>query len=149
MKSKAWPRLAVTGLVVAGFILALICPAMAQGAGQTRQGIYTPTPGSAARRAILDAIRRDVDALKGMKLVFKVDHLKVGGAWAWAVVSPRSKDGKSRYESFAALLQYHQGQWRVKDTPPLFDPDGVLSEAQLMERFRKRFPQAPAGIYEP
>lgn len=132
-----------------GLLLAMVMLAVGAMAGQAWAGdkAYTPAKGSAERTAVMDAIRRDVAALGGMKVVFMVEHLKVAGSWAYTSVMPQSPDGKSKYEGFSALLQKVGGKWQVVHVP-VFDPDGPeLSNQEFIAAIMKRFPKAPAAIF--
>jgi len=90
---------------------------------------YTPKPNSIERKQILDALRSPVEAELKKDVVFKVDHLKVSGDWAFMRGVPMQPGGKSMnykgtpYEEaikegvfddgICALLQMEKGKWRV------------------------------------
>lgn len=102
---------------------------------------YTPKPGSAERKAIMDAMRAvgDVPDRK-----FVVRHLKVQSGWAWLVADPQSADGKSHYERETALLA-DQGQgWTLIDQPCA--EEGCDAAAELA-RIRAAHPEAPEAIF--
>ena len=69
---------------------------------------YTPQPGSAERKAILDALRMWVNQQYHLDVVFVVKHLKVKNGYAWVHTLPLSKDGSNRYEDISALLKKDQ-----------------------------------------
>jgi hypothetical protein len=93
------------------------------------QEAHTPAPGSAERRAIADALRAPVEKELRQKVVFKIDHLKVSGGWAFLRGVPqRSGGGKvdygaTRYRQsiedgvfddwICALLRRRAGKWQV------------------------------------
>lgn len=91
----------------------------------------TPAKDSALRKAILDAARKPVSkALNNKPVLFKVDHLKVQGAWAFVKGVPLQPSGKpmsykgTQYQPyidqgifddwFCALLQKQNGKWSVR-----------------------------------
>ena len=59
-----------------------------------QQGATTPKPGSAERRAIMDALRPPVMADLNQRVVFRVAHLKVQGGWAFMTARPIQPDGR-------------------------------------------------------
>lgn len=61
-------------------------------AGPTR--IYTPKPGSAERKSIMDALRKVVVPKVRQTVVFKVDSLRSTGAAAFLIGTPQRPDGK-------------------------------------------------------
>lgn len=108
----------------------------------------TPPPGSAERKAVADALRREVKALHGLEVKFVITFLKVKNGWAWIETRPQSFDGKSRYEDIAALLAKVDGVWRVYElacTEP--DNPDCLGEPGYFMRLRHRFPKAPRQIF--
>jgi len=93
------------------------------------QGTNTPAPGSAERKAIADALRAPVEKELKQKVVFKIDHLKVSGDWAFLRGVPqRPGGGKVDYSAtpyrqriedgvfddwICALLRKRAGKWQV------------------------------------
>ncbi len=91
---------------------------------------HTPKPGSAERKALMDALRSPVEKELLKKVVFKVDHLKVQGDWAFLRGVPQQPDGRAMdyrntpYEEaikdglfddgISALLRRQGGKWKVK-----------------------------------
>lgn len=126
-------------------------PVDAQPARQPRTArVHTPPPGSAERRAILDALRADMRRYDPRPVVFIVRHLKVHAGWAWLQVEPQSPDGRSRYEPEGALLQRRSGRWQVAERMPAFgEREGteVEDDCRWFARLRGRFPAAPADIF--
>src|ERR1044072_3902091 len=55
--------------------------------------IYTPKQGSSERKALMDALRVPVEKDLNKKVVFKVDHLKVQGDWAFMRGVPQQPNG--------------------------------------------------------
>ncbi len=104
------------------FILAAAGAASAQEA-------HTPAPGSAERKAIADALRAPVEKELRQKVVFKIDHLKASGDWAFLRGVPQRPGGgqvdysatpyRQRIEDgvfddwICALLRKQGGEWRV------------------------------------
>ena len=107
-------------------MLALLCVAPAAPA---QEAARTPAAGSAERKAILDALRVPVEKELKRKVVFKVDGLKVRGAWAFMRGVPQQPGGAAMdyrgtvYEEairegafddwVCALLRRERGRWRV------------------------------------
>ncbi|MFL6334333.1 MAG: hypothetical protein ACJ754_13550 [Pyrinomonadaceae bacterium] len=93
------------------------------------QEASTPAPGSAERKAIADALRAPVEKELKQKVVFKIDHLKVSGEWAFLRGVPqRPGGGKVDYNAtpyrqriedgvfddwICALLRKRAGKWQV------------------------------------
>jgi hypothetical protein len=93
------------------------------------QGVRTPAPGSAERRGLADALRAPVEKELSQKVVFKIDHLKVSGDWAFLRGVPqRPGGGKVDYSAtpyqqriedgvfddwICALLRKRAGKWQV------------------------------------
>jgi hypothetical protein len=55
---------------------------------------YSPQPGSAERKAIMDAVRTPFEKKLGKKVIFQVSHLKVQNGWAFMHGTPRQPGGK-------------------------------------------------------
>jgi hypothetical protein len=88
---------AAGGLALASWGGAFLSPGRAT-AQTARPGaaFTTPLPGSAERKAILDALRAPVQkTLKQRPVVFKVDHLRVRGEWAFLSAVPEQPNGKA------------------------------------------------------
>jgi hypothetical protein len=94
------------------------------------QSARTPAAGSEERRAIMDAIRGPAQKDLKQTVIFKVDHLRVAGEWAYARVSPTRPDGseldysKTKYQKLidlgafdpqgeALLFKEEDGEWTV------------------------------------
>ena len=89
----------------------------------------TPAPGAAERKAIADALRAPVEKELKQKVVFKIDHLKASGDWAFLRGVPRRPGGgkvdysatpyQQRIEDgvfddwICALLRKRAGKWQV------------------------------------
>ncbi|MEW6125778.1 MAG: hypothetical protein AB1757_01835 [Acidobacteriota bacterium] len=90
---------------------------------------YTPKAGTPERKAIMDALRAPVEKELGKQVVFKVDHLKLQGDWAFMRGVPQQPGGKrmdyrgTAYQQaikdgifddwICALLKKQNGKWRV------------------------------------
>lgn len=99
------------------------------GSAIARQGPYTPDRGSAERKAILDALRIPVEKQLKQGVIFKIDHFKVQGSWAFLTGIPKRPNGSAInyrgtvYEEavdagafddgIVALLRNVNGKWRV------------------------------------
>ena len=93
------------------------------------QEARTPASGSAERRAIADALRAPVEKELRQKVIFKIDHLKASGDWAFLRGVPRRPGGgkvdygatpyRQRIEDgvfddwICALLRKRAGKWQV------------------------------------
>lgn len=116
-------------------------PSVLAGRGGARA--YVPKAGSAVRKAIADALRRDVEKMSGLKVIFVFTHLKVNGNWAYAVANPQSPDGKNKYEPVAALLRRNGSKWSVAGH--LLAEE--VPEKVALKNLRRKFPKAPADIF--
>ena len=86
------------------------------------QAVHTPGPGSAERRAILDAVRAPLVQHVGGQVEFVVQELRVGGGWAYLRAQPQRPgggsipadeymDGNITY----AMLQQQGGRWVIEN----------------------------------
>ena len=107
---------------------ALVMFAAAVGAASAQEA-RTPATGSAERKAIADALRAPVEKELKQKVVFKIDHLKASGDWAFLRGVPQRPDGgrvdysttayQQRIEDgvfddwICALLRKKAGKWQV------------------------------------
>ncbi len=112
---------------------------------------YTPPPGSAERKAILDALRGMLRRLEINDVVFVVRLLRVSKGWAWVEAQPRSPDGKERFEEVNCLLQRHEERWKVLECRPCCgeceeDPD-CPDDTRYFRKLRSSHPQAPPEIF--
>ncbi len=110
------------------FLPALVIIIAAAGAASAQEA-RTPAPGSAERKAVADALRAPVEKELKQKVVFKIDHLKVSGDWAFLRGVPqRPGGGRVDYSTTAyqqriedgvfddwicALLRKREGKWQV------------------------------------
>lgn len=106
-------------------VLVIVVAAGAASAQET----HTPAPGSAERKAIADVLRAPVEKELKQKVVFKFDHLKVSGDWAFMRGVPQRPDGgrvdysvtpyQQRIEDgvfddwICALLRKRADKWQV------------------------------------
>ena len=89
----------------------------------------TPPPGTAERKAILDAVRPAVEAKVGDGVEFVVTRLLVDGSHAFAQLEPQRRDGvringAARFGSdweymdgltTTAVLRYRNNRWTIVD----------------------------------
>ena len=108
---------------------------------------YTPASGSPERRMLLDVMRRKILELHQLDVIFVVREMKLSNGWAWVHTLPRSKDGVGRYEDFIAILQKHNGIWRIAEIP-CSEPDNTdcMESPDYVSHLRKRFPEMPDAI---
>lgn len=89
-----------------------LSPALAQ------QGPYTPATGSKERQAIVDALRAPVQRQLKRKVIFKIDHLKVQGGWAFMKGVPQQPGG--------AAMDYRGTVYQEAIDAGAFD-DGIVA----------------------
>ncbi len=111
-------------------IIILIAIGFLLGYGPARAGsAYTPKPGSAERKAIMDALRAPVMQDLGQRVVFVVQHLNVKDGWAFLFGTPRQPNltpidyRRTRFreaydegifdDNVSALLRREGNRWRV------------------------------------
>jgi hypothetical protein len=110
------------------FLPAFVIIVAVAGAASAQEA-HTPAPGSAERKAIADALRAPVEKELKQKVVFKIDHLKAGGDWAFLRGVPQRPGGgrvdysatpyRQRIEDgvfddwICALLRKRAGKWQV------------------------------------
>lgn len=128
-------------------LLVFVCAATPRGASAGRpphSDFYTPLFGSADRRMVLDVMRAKVAELHGLDVVFVVKRMDISKGWAWVHTLPRSRDGRSRYEDFFALLHKSNGKWRIAEIP-CTEPDNVecVYGQNYFRNLRQRFPGMP------
>ncbi|NBU48034.1 MAG: hypothetical protein EBS34_11470 [Flavobacteriales bacterium] len=70
------------------------------------QSTYTPSKGSKERQEILDIFRKDYD----QQTLFKVEHFKINGNWACALVTPL-KNNVEYAEPRWGLFNKVGGKW--------------------------------------
>jgi len=129
-------------LILSGTLLAAL-PA----AAESEEEAYTPQPGTAERKAILDALRAWVKGGQHPEVIFVVKHLKVKNGYAWVHTLPQSKDGSSRYEDLSALLKKDHGLWSVAEIPcgEVDNPD-CIGDPGYFDGLKLRFPEMPVDI---
>jgi len=112
----------------ARILILIFLPAVIPASAQTSP--YTPVAGSGERKAIMESLRGPIERDLKKRVVFKVDHLKVQGGWAFIRGVPEQPGGAAmdyrgtQYEEaikegvfddwFCALLQRQGGKWRVR-----------------------------------
>lgn len=79
--------------IVAAMCLVSLCVALSVRSVYAAPRTYQPKPGSAERKAILDALRKPISKDLKRKVIFKVHHLKVCNGWAWTMVTALKPDG--------------------------------------------------------
>lgn len=100
-----------------------------KGTTPASQRPYTPERGSAERKEILDALRVPVEKELKQSVIFRIDHFKVQGTWAFLTGVPQKPNGaRINYagtvyqeavdegvfdDGIVALLRRVDGKWRV------------------------------------
>ena len=117
------------GLAVAVALLtvgaASFCPSTAA-FGQSVTATAPAAPGSAQRRAILDALRPSIEAQIGPNVEFVVREIRVVRGWALVIADPQRRGGRAidghRYFPYfdemgglmvTALLRYQNRRWNL------------------------------------
>ena len=104
-------------------LMLLLCSAIAQ------DQPYTPKSGTKERQAIVDALREPVQRELKKEVVFKIDHLRVQGDWAFLKGVPHQPGGGAMSyrgtvyqeaidagafdDGIVALLRKRGGKWKV------------------------------------
>ena len=109
---------------LAALLLAGVPLATAAAAGPSPA--FAPSPGSAQRRAILDALRPAIEAQIGPDVEFVVRQIRVVGGWALVIADPQRRgggaiDGHHYFADFdnmgglmvTALLRQRSGRWTL------------------------------------
>ncbi len=105
----------------------------------------TPAVGSPERRAICDSVRAYVltkMAMKKppMKVVFKVGHMRVDGAWAWFEGVPIQENGNFLPDGYLPdidyimVLQKQKTGWQVVENQSRSDVPSQDEMRQMMQR---------------
>ena len=106
----------------------------------------TPKPGSAERRAIMDALRVPVMKAYKQRVIFVVAQLRVAGSYAYLTGTTVNAAGKPVPNSegtggaIDAMLHKTSGTWHVLKW-------GSYGGTDLIDECRAKYPQAPASIY--
>jgi hypothetical protein len=137
-------------IIASGLLAVIICgtlPLLLPAVTESQEEAYTPQPGTAERKAILDALREWVKRGHDPDVIFVVKHLKVKNGYAWVHTLPRSKDGSSRYEDLSALLKEDRGRWEVVEVPcgEADNPD-CIGDPGYFDGLKQRFPDMPEDI---
>lgn len=111
--------------------------------------VYVPKPGSAERRAIMDALRLPVSIYTGVEVIF-TGTPEVSGNWAKFTGSAAPRDGQEPKEEVAdemeldlfALLRKQGGQWKVVSW-------GFSGDISAYMEAKEKFPQAPEDLMPP
>jgi hypothetical protein len=104
---------------------------------------YSPRPGSAERKAILDALRVPIQREAGQTIVFYGVNIKVEKGWSWVSAISKDKTGKKLPLGDLAtqgLLHKVKGRWRVEHW-------GVSGDISVVCAAAKAYPQAPRSLF--
>ncbi len=116
------------------------------------QNTYTPEKGSKERKEILDIFREDFSTEKN-EILFKVDHFKVNGNWACALVTPLKNNvevAEPRWDLFNKVAgKWKQVNWskgiHIQDDFELIDlptPNGRIAKLIV-----KKYPTCSMSIF--
>ena len=104
-------------------------------------------PGSPVRKAILDALRKEIKRLHGLDVVFVVEYMKVRDGWCWVDTLPQSADGMNHYEGVSALLHRDGSGWKVVELACTEEENPeCLSNPKYFKLLKARFPKVPEEI---
>ncbi len=137
-------------IIACGLLMAMLggtLPLVVPAAAASDPEVYTPPPGSAERKAMLDLLREWIKKHHYVDVIFVVWHLKVQDGYAWVNAMPRSKDGASGYEDISALLKKDKGFWKIAEIPcgEEDNPD-CIGAPGYFDGLKKRFPEMPEDI---
>jgi hypothetical protein len=99
-------------LCAAAALVLSLSPALGQG------GAYTPAAGSKERQAIVEALRAPVQRQLRRKVVFKIEHLRAQGGWAFLKGVPQQPGG--------AAMDYRGTPYQEAIEAGAFD-DGIVA----------------------
>ena len=105
----------------------------------------TPKPGSAERKAIMDALRKPVQKATKFPVIFRVGHLKVLNGWAFFSGNALRADGKAIGDDFlwgetSALLRKQGKSWTVLHW-------GFATDTGIVDESKAKWKQAPRAIF--
>jgi hypothetical protein len=108
-------RIAGSAVVCRSVAVVLFCWAFGTQSASA-QIAHTPPAGSAERKAIMDVLREPCEQDLRQKVVFRVQHLRVAGDWAFARVVPIRPDGKE--------IDYSRTKYAEAEAEGAFDAEG-------------------------
>jgi len=143
-----WARKLILFVIAMLLSFFMISSVFAQDAARPTAEVAT---GSKERKAILDALRKELSPLVSDRVVFVVKHLRVKNRWAWVETYPQSPDGTAKYEPVDALLHKKENEWVVKAMRPCCgecadDPD-CADIKRYYRKLMREFPSVPAEIF--
>lgn len=145
MKSKTISVLVVPAVLL---VAAILIVAISTGLRAGTHLPHTPARGSAERKAILDALREEVQRLHHIRVIFVVPYMKVQQGWAWVHVRPQSPDGKNRYEDILALIHKGDNRWKVVEMPSMEEDNlDYVGSSAYFKSLKKKFPGVPTAIF--
>ena len=104
---------------------------------------YSPKPGSAERKAILNALRVPAEKEAKQKVVFYSVDIKIDKGWAFLHCMAMDKTGKKYVLGdldTSALLRKINGRWKVLHW-------GVAGDISVACDAYKKYPKAPRSIF--
>lgn len=116
------------------------------------QSTYTPETGSTDRKEILDIFRNDFGNEKN-KILFRVEHFKINGNWACALVTPL-KNNLVYAEPIWGLFNKKNKKWmevdwaaglEIQDDFELIDLP--VQNGRIAKLIVKKYPQCSMGIF--
>ena len=116
------------------------------------QNTYTPDKGSTERKEILDIFREDFGEEK-KQILFKVEHFKINGEWACAMVTPL-KNNVEYAEPRWGLFNKINGKWEkvdwskrieIRDDFELIDLP--TQNGRIAKLIVKKYPTCPMSIF--
>ncbi len=112
--------------VASAFLFVAATPSVSQAAALGQSATAPAAPGSAQRRAILDALRPSIETQIGSDVEFVVREIRVVRGWALVIADPQRRGGRAidghRYFPYfdemggltvTALLRYQNRRWNL------------------------------------
>lgn len=115
-------------ILQAALLVVLMCGAAGRASAQYSQPLYTPKPGSALRKEIMDGLRIPAERELHQKVIFVVKHLAVQGNWAFTLTIPKQPNGK--------IVDWQKTRWR--DAVPPGKEVGDAFSGEIVGLLRKR-----------
>jgi hypothetical protein len=116
------------------------------------QNAYTPDKGSTERKEILDIFRKDFVSEKS-QILFKVEHFKVNGEWACAMVTPL-KNNVAYSEPRWGLFNKINGKWQSIDWSKGIDIEDEFElidlpaqNGKIAKYIVKKYPKCSMNIF--
>jgi hypothetical protein len=122
------------------FLLSVIILGLSVQGALAQADPYTPERGSAERKAILDAMRKN----RGDNdIVYTPKVFLVQNGYAWVVAS--AAGGSNQYEDEIVLIRKVSGKWRFAAAPCV---EEACTMSKEIKKIQKKYPKAPKAIFK-